>query len=303
MPFSLDEAPRPSGTPRRRTSRPDLTPYEARQQAQRLLGSQRVSPSQGRMLAALGVAGVLTDSQLTSLVPLSQNTQIRYYQQHLVDRLPRSLVADSALQLAPFRHLYTLGLVGLALAEMWYGLVPKGYDTQRVNRVPHDLKCNQVVLELLGALRGAGRLATWRSRYEATVHDEQGRPQLEPDALVRWQGGAGVRQVVVEYHNEDSGRRARKKVDLYERVQREGHWQRAWDTGEMPRVLVVWTHDAVGEAYRAVLRQQVGVRCCYLGKPWQSVVEDKLPTWWVDLRTGEVVNVLAEGEGNGRGFA
>lgn len=63
----------------------------------------------------------------------------------------------------------------------------------------------------------------------------------------------------------------------------------------MPTVLVSWTHQAVATDYQKAVAEaaQWGLRCRYLGKPWQSGIADEAPDLWRDFRTGEMVRLWA----------
>lgn len=295
MPFTLSQSSTELPPLRRKAKRHALTPHEAKLEAIRLLRDQSISPIANKVIDLLAVAGVLTDQQLDTFTNVHDRTCRRYYKQHLLDRLSIHALDLAALGL-PCRYVYALGAVGLEIAAFRYELIPTGYIGYGVTRITHDLLCNQVAINVLQAALNHGWTAIWRSRYEATVHDDGGRPVLEPDAMVVLQAPSGGRyHFVLEYHNEDTSRRAATKVAKYERVFRDGDWQRAWGTDVMPTVLISWTHNAVATGYKAAIEDAArrGLRCTYLGKPWSSVVQNSAPGLWKDFRTGEIVNLLA----------
>lgn len=299
MTFTISPSTPFSPASNRKPKRDSLTPHEAKLEAIRLLRDQSISPIANKVIDLLAVAGVLTDQQMNTLINVALRSRLRYYKQHILDRLPIHTLDLDALGL-PCSYVYALGAVGLEIAALRHDLVPTGYIGYGVHRITHDLLCNQVAISVLQAAAHHGWTPSWRSRYEATVHDDDGRPVLEPDAMLVLEAASGARrQFVVEYHNEDTSRRAATKIAKYERAFRDGNWQQEWGTDVMPLVLVSWTHNAVATGYKAAIEEaaRLGLRCTYLGKPWSSVIQNSTPGMWKNFRTGEVVNVLEVASG------
>ena len=296
MTFYFSSQPITAQRTPRRAKRIELHPSEAKQYAIGLLRDHRISALASHVLDILAVAGVLSESQISSLISISYRSLLRYYKLHLLDRIPTHGLSLSSYGFDASETLYTLGMAGVAIMEMRLeGPVPKSYLAYGIHRVTHELLTNEVVIQLSKQALAQGLAPTWHSKYEATVHDDERRPTLEPDALIE----LGGRQFVLEYHNEDTARRAAQKVQRYERVQRGGAWQRSWQTNEFPWVLVAFTHRAVATGYQEAVQDaaSMGLRCRYLGKPWQSFQRGDDPALWQDFRTNKVVNVLTMKEG------
>lgn len=281
----------------RRARRANLTPHEAKQQAAKMVTDGAISARLSLVLEALAVGGVLTSGQLQRVARVATRSLQRYHQHHLLDRLYLAPEAVEQLQLTPVpadRRLYTLGIVGLELARRAHPRLPTGYTGYGMHRIAHDLLCNEVVIRLALTALARGSNPLWVSKYEATVHDEVGRPLLEPDALLTLKDQETRALYLVEYHHEDHGGRAEEKVRRYETTYRDGHWQRAWATDTMPTVLVVWTHKAVGTGYREAIAAAKGrgLRCTYLGKPWHTILAEEHPLQWFNFNTGQMVELF-----------
>ena len=297
--------------PKRKTrgkqpKRPEITPHQAKQEAVRLLSEHRLSTMADQVIKALATGGVLTSDQLHRIADVSLRSLQRYQRRYLLNRLP--ILADelTALGLADepaALRLYTLGPVGLEIARLRHKHVPTGYIGYGTHFIIHDVLTNEVVLRLADLAAARGYELLWSSKYEATVHDERGKPVLEPDALVVFTRGEERRHFTIEFHNEDHGLRARQKVDRYERVYRDGRWRDEWETDEMPRVLVVFTHKVVGRGssrkrgsqggYQnaVALARSRGSRCVFLGKPWREVVAGEMDRWF-NFNRGQMVDIL-----------
>ncbi len=283
----------------RRSKRPEITPHQAKQTAIRLL-KDGLPPLAKLVIGALTTGGVLTASQLHRITTVSPRTLQLYHRDHFLDRLP---ISPSDLEALGFAEpltdlrLYALGAVGLEIAQLQYGRrVPTGYFGYGVHRILHDVLVNETALRLMELAVQRGYDPTWLSRYEATVHDERGAPALEPDALLILQRDSRRRLYLVELHREDHGLRAEKKVKRYEQVYRDGRWRDEWETEEMPLTLVVFTHKAVGKGYKEAVAnaRKMGLRCTFLGKPWNEVVNGNDLAQWFDFNIGKTVAILEE---------
>ena len=97
---------------------------------------------------------------------------------------------------------------------------------------------------------------------------------------------------VVEYHNEDTRRRVRSKLDRYETVIREVNWADQWEVDEFPTILVSWTHGVVATGYKeeiARLAKQRPVRGKYLGMPIHLMLDPtENPLRWINFATQKV---------------
>jgi hypothetical protein len=298
MPVSFTETPA-YHVRGHRSQRPDISSNEAKQRAQTLLTAGRLSPLLAKVVETLAVAGVLTSAQLHQVTDVSPRTLRRYHYQHVLDRLyvvPTELRTAGLATDAIALRLYTLGAVGSAVATLHQPdrLLPTGYTGYGMHRITHEVLTNEVVIRLAHAALTRGYDPLWHSKYEATVHDDAKRAVLEPDAWLVLRRGSERHHYMVEYHNEAYGARAEQKVRKYEATYRDGHWQRAWNTSEMPTILVVWTHKAVGTGYREAVEaaRGRGLRCTYLGKPWQAVISGEHPLQWLNFNTGKLIELL-----------
>ncbi len=294
MSFSFAPTNTSHAPPRPKAKRQAITAHEAKRRAMQLLREHRLSSLANKVMDALAVAGVLSDEQIKSLQPLSDRSLVRYYKRHLLDRLPLHTLELGRYGMS-CAQVFTLGMVGVEIAELRHGRVPTGYLGFGIHRITHDLLCNETMIQLCRLAHGRHRFPVWRSRFEATVRDDAGRAVLEPDAMLQVEQPFG--QWVLEYHNEDYSGRAAQKVERYEETYRTGHWQRSWRTETMPAVLVAFTHRAVATGYQEAVREQAsfGLRCTYLGKPWSSIRKGDAPHVWQNFYTGEMVNILEPG--------
>ena len=155
---------------RRRPQRVALEPRDAARHAMGLLRDQKVSPLAYRLVDALAAAGVLDERRPKSLISVSPRSLLRYYKEHLIDRVPTHGLPLARYGFASSERLYTLGMVGIALAEMRTGEeVPKGYLGFGLHRVMHDLLASEVVIRLAQRALEMGLIPGWKSRYAATV--------------------------------------------------------------------------------------------------------------------------------------
>lgn len=301
MAFHLNQTPARRAS-RRRTTRDPITPHEAKQRAYFLLAEGKITGKQSQVLSTLAVAGVLDEQQLARLIGISGRSLRRYHSQHLLDRLyvvPASLRTVGFIRAGESLRLYKLGAVGRAIVAHDQPLVPSGYEGFGVHRLTHDVLANEVMIRVARAGADAGYDPIWLSKYEATVHDDAGRPMLEPDAMLELRHAhRATQRFLLEYHNEDDSRRAAGKIKRYEEVARDGHWQHAWNTETLPTVLVSWTHNAVATGYSAAIERQahrhLGLRFRYLGMPIQRLLAGGDPLQWKEFLSKEVAPLLPE---------
>jgi len=244
------------------------------------------------VIRLLSTAGILPGPTIMEFVGVTERSLRRYRHAHLLERIE---IPERLRSIYPADTIvYGLGSVGQVVGEILYNLIPIGYVEAKQDRVSHDLLCNLVYYALHKGLKPLGYQAGWYSKYEATIHDRDGRPLLEPDALVIADHPTKRSQCfLVEYHHEDFGRRAESKVLKYERVLRDHPetWQAQWQTTEPPTVLVVWTHKAVGTGYRKYFEQRrseaMTTQSRWLGKPLQTFLEKQTVLLWDNLTTGQ----------------
>lgn len=274
----------------RRSSRSSITPKEATATATRLLTNNSISPLALQTVHALSVAGVLTTHQLQALTQVSFPSLKRYHLQHLVDHLvaPKSLTSFGFPNTTTKRlRLYTLGLVGQALAE-YNGHKPVTYAGYGQAQITHDVLCNQVVIGLIQYGQQQGYTPAWHGKYEARVYGIEGGQRaciLEPDALLIFtKRDAPKLAFAIEYHNEDHRGRASDKVDRYERESRNHYWRETWPLDSFPIVLSAFSKKAVADGYIDAIKKAKarGLHCRFLGKKF--VVNPKQPQRWRDFK-------------------
>lgn len=269
----------------------DLTPHEARQEAEQRVRTRSYSEAQRGAIQLLGACGVVRLDLFRRRLKLAERTVRKYRTLRLIDlvELPQAL---NTLFQDDLHQAVVLGPVGLALAEMEERMVPRGYLSSPQDRISHDLLCSLVCLRLMDAFLQQGHEVILHGRYTATVLDDEGRPVLEPDALLEVKAAQGPRHLfVVEYHHEDYGGRAMGKVSKYEEIwwhhDHGRRWcRRAWRATQMPTVLVAWTHRAVGTGYHEAIQTRKagrGLENTYLGKPLSSFLAGDPPLLWRDF--------------------
>jgi hypothetical protein len=271
-----------------------MTPAEARQEALYLLRQGRVA--EGTKIRAtiqlLSTAGVLPSDTIADLVGVSERTMRRYRKTQLLDRIA---VPERLNAIYPADTIvYALGPIGQMVGEILYDLIPIGYIEAKQDRVSHDLLCNLVMDAVSKGVRSLGYRAEWYSKYEATLHDRDGRPLIEPDAMVLVTHATKRPQtLLIEYHHEHYSRRGESKVMKYERILRENksEWQTKWQTQEAPTILVVWKHNAVGNGYHKHLEErrmeEMSIQGRWLGKPLQAFLEKQTVLLWDNMGTGQ----------------
>lgn len=309
--MSIDPTSEPNERTRGRLpKRPIITAQQAKIDAERLLRDRLLSPRADQTVDMLATAGVLTGVQIRQVTALQLRTLQKYHSRHILDRV--ALEAEKILDLhladpaTPRDDLraYTLGMIGLEYARLRLGkdLLPSNYASLEVGgggtRVLHDITVAEIMLRLSGYARAHQYAPLWYSKYEATVHDENGGPALEPDAMLTLNKDGSYCHYFVEFHNEDHGSRTDKKVERYEAVRVAGRWQNELEIDAFPAVLVVFLHRAVVEGYKAVLTDGSGqprpdIRNQYLGLGLQAILENRLERWG-DIRKGKPVSFLPE---------
>ena len=298
MPFSIIETIHTTSLGKRPV-RLTISEKEAKATANRLLTNNSLSTHANQTLSVLTTAGVLTTTQLRSLVRISHRSLNRYHQQHLIN----TLIAPDSLQnfRLPFGktirlQLHTLGAVGLAVAELREQL-GSAYAGYGAHQLIHDVLCNQVALNLIQHGKQLGYTPTWYGKYEARVYgQESGKTKcvLEPDTLLIFsQLNKPKRTFIIEYHNEDHRNRTTDKVERYEREARNQYWRDTWPLDDFPVVLAAFTHKAVAAGYTEAVAnvRGRGLRCQFLGK--QFAVDNPDPGQWWDFDKKKSVDIFS----------
>lgn len=298
MPFTTSKTKPKQNNFGKRSIRQPISEKAAKTEAIRLLRNDALSPLATRTLDALTTAGILTRAQLKHLTSVSNRSLNRYHKQHLIDTLiaPDTLTAYGLAHSSRRLRLYTLGMVGLAVAEQKERLAATyiGYGTHQIT---HDVLCNTVVLSLIKTGAAAGYRCDWYGKYEARVYGMDGNLKaciLEPDALLIFtKEGEPPRPFIIEYHNETHQNRVLEKVEKYEREARNQQWRDTWPLDHFPTVLAAFTHKAVATGYNDALRRVRGrgLRCRYLGQQF-ALNKDDPAAWW-DFNGRETINIFS----------
>ena len=229
------------------------------------------------------------------LTGASKRTLQNYRRKNYIDLLP----APSKLgTLINKPRVYTLGPIGLALAELQNELVPTGYLKSSHDRVTHDVLCNLVYYGIYEAALKYGYVAVLRGKYETTIHNKKNQPILEPDSMVilTKEGSEREYPFLIEYHNEDKSSRAAEKIRKYEHVYRSGYWRSQWGVDTFPPILVATTHLAPATGYSDEIKRHMkgeGLRCTYLMKSLRHLLDkNQSPLDWHDLERNKKTNLL-----------
>ena len=288
---------RPYRFPERETL---ISESEVKKKAFRLLQERAFVPLTWATLDILATGGVLSFAQLRALTGISHRTLIRYYKDHLVNRLPNADFDFGAFAMPdtyPERVLYAIGPVGAELLRQRFGRSVHLYSGDAM-RLQHDLLCNQVVVSISLVAFDRTWALLWKSKYEATIRDGNDAVALEPDALIEfYDENQRLRaRFLIEYQNEQDRNRVAGKIQRYEEMHRHGHWRRYWQ--QMPPVLFAWTHDVVGKHLKEAVQQTAttGLRNRYYGKPLKVLQDDRIPAqMWQEVATGRIVDIFEEG--------
>jgi hypothetical protein len=319
---SYDPSSSPLYSRGRPIKRPPMTEKAAKKEAARLMAEKPPSPELHRIVLALANGGVLTEAQIMEHCQVKDRVICTYVQRHFLNKVP--LREDVRTRLTNVfgksRHVVkvcTLGVLGRAIAPyLTDAHIPSGYIDVKVDRVTHDVFCNEVALRLIRAAERRGFAVKWRNKYSCTVkeakkvgydrHNKQDIyewvPILEPDALLELRKDGYLWPFLIEYHNEDYKARAETKVDLYERIceKQKWEWSRAWGFDWFPTVLCVFTHRAPGYGYLAAMlkRQGAGAQANqpeihWHGKRLAQLLRQEDPfANWIDLISRQSVRMI-----------
>lgn len=242
------------------------------------------------LIGLLGTAGVLPEENVTELGMVTERTLRRYRKDAILDVVPTPpLVAE---KLAPAR-LWTLGAVGLQLAKMQFDLVPTGYLESKIDNISHDVLCNCIYMAIHSATKNSEFTAILKSRYEVSLTDFRETQILQPDAMITLKGNGKLSHFLVEYHNENYGSRAAKKVEKYEHVRQKAEWEEQWHVPRFPPILVVMAHKAVWKGYKEEIEERSrSVRCNYLVKSLDDILTDNDDAFlWYDMSQDKMVRL------------
>lgn len=289
----------------RRATLLPLSEYDVLQRAHDLVRRDALPRSVQTAIALLAHVGILTETQFLNLVGIQLRTLQKYRSNSC--RFIDSVTTPVAL--LPFVDhlgvqgqrkqgkrltLCVLGPVGRVLAQRYTKHSLTGYLQVLEEQIAHDVLCNSIYYALAMSL-GIERVR-YRNRVSATLRTSSGTAILEPDALLELKDSKGRKHAfVVEYHNEDTQRRVRHKLDRYEQVARDVNWADQWELETFPTVLVSWTHPIVATGYADEVErrtQQRPLQCRYLGMPIELLLAGHNPLQWKNFRTRTVESLV-----------
>ena len=274
-----------------------MEPHEAKREALLMVRQGRYKPGTllDKVIQLLSTGGVFLEKHVCELTGIKKRTLQTYRKKNYVDLLPAPLKLGSLIQKP---RVYTLGPIGLALAQLQNELVPTGYLKSSHDRVTHDVLCNLVYYQIYEAAKKIGYMAILRGKYETTIHNKKNQPILEPDSMVilTKEGQEKEYPFLIEYHNENYSSRAAEKIKKYEQVYEEGYWRSQWHVDRFPPILIVTTHRAPAVGYKENIEQHqkgMGVRCTYFIKPLRLLLDDsQSPLAWLNLDKNKTINIL-----------
>ena len=274
-----------------------IEPYEAKRQALLMVRGGRYRPGTllDKVIQLLSTGGVFLEEQIMELTGASKRTLQNYRHKSYIDLLPAPFKLGSLIEKP---RVYTLGPIGLALAELQNELIPTGYLKTSHDRVTHDVLCNLVYYRIYEAALAYGYVAILRGKYETTIHNKKNQPILEPDSMVilTKEGQESKYPFLIEYHNEDNSSRAAEKIRKYEHVYQEGYWRNQWHLDSFPPILIATTHRAPAVGYNNEIQKHLrgaGLRCTYLIKPLRTLLDGSQSALaWLNLEKNKTINLL-----------
>lgn len=271
------------------------TAAESKQRAATLVASNDFSELKRWIITDLWRFMALTEDQLwrrrNAVFPADvsnesgfQRLLSNYRWSGLIDVLPHvnSLLVEVGIRPTTRISLrpYALGPVGSeAMLHIVGGekSADHPYRGEGERRLAHDLICSEILLRWSQlAQSGDGsplKLETRGPREVLARSEDDKQTEVAPDGMViSWRDGVISRRYLVEYHNEDWGGRAEKKIELYEKAaentaKNRRTWRNLWAGNDMPRLLVVYRTTHVLEDYREMIAQRLAqgspMRCWY----------------------------------------
>lgn len=233
-----------------RSQEREVLKISARQQAAELLEQNRLTDRDINLARAFIAVGILGRDQLQRLffhdhLKLAGNRLVRLYQYHYLDRGLHWMQEMADMGLPP-SYVYTLNRVGMEAYALYtntpIGEVPYTPDRYRLTRhnhfLLHDLQISEMYTRLQTGAWATGYELTWFNESAAILRDGE-EELVRPDGLAvletkdkDWEAGYFVEM--------DRGNTNwAKKVDLYERAQRQSAWQVVFQLQKYPPVLCV----------------------------------------------------------------
>lgn len=274
-----------------------VEPHEAKREALLMVRQGRYKPGTllDKVIQLLSTGGVFLEKHVMELTGIKKRTLQTYRKKNYVDLLPVPLKLGALIEKP---RVYTLGPIGLALAELQNKLIPIGYLKSSHDRITHDVLCNLVYYQIYEAAPSLGYGAVLRGKYEITIHNKKNQPILEPDSMVilSKEGEEKEYPFLIEYHNENYSSRAAEKIRKYEHVYQEGYWRSQWNLDKFPPILIATTHHAPAMGYSEEIQKHLrgaGLKCTYLIKSLEKLLDPASDDLiWFDLEKNREFDLL-----------
>jgi hypothetical protein len=268
---------------------PSVQPL-SRQKAQSIAEARLrrgLSPEAWNTLDQLYVSGIMTVEQ----IGLARRTLRNYAKERLISRYtysPKEVVRQlgERFLLVDDGQLYTLGPVGVEILTIRHGLRPtQHYLAYPFERVLPALILNGIIQRIKTEAEQHGwHLIRYSPEQAQLVREE--RVIFSPSSLISLEQGEHLRFFALEYHDEEHGRKAWRKVQYYEDANETGLWEGKWLEENFPVVLAIFRQSSVGEGYSEAISEMSPVNTSFYGRSleglWQAGGMDN----WVNIGKG-----------------
>jgi hypothetical protein len=278
--------------------KPEDDPYrmkksELRTRAQKIVQDGAMYSNVKAVVGVLATCNVMTSSQIRRLTGIaSEYTLIRYCHSGILNRLnvgsqelkDLGMPQDVDKHKRNLNRLNVLTPLGVEVARNYDYDIPPTYEGYRVGMMLHDVLCNEAIVRLAMVARGSNMRVVLMKRTESNLYDPKGTMVLSPDMVMGFSHRheeddvhGKPMNVIIEFHNEDSGVRAAEKVEKYERIARDAiaPWRDQWGTDVFPPVIAVFRAEAVGKGYAQAVserKSRMSLAVQYYGMSWKELV-------------------------------
>ena len=286
------KAPLPPAGGRPPASIEARTPQQVQYAAERILRSG-LSIEAWQTLDQLYVSGIMTVDQ----IGLARRTLRNYAKKGLIVRYtypPAEVVRALGERFLPAEdgQIYTLGRLGKEILATRYGLRPTQYYlAYPFERILPVLVLNEIIRRITTEAENRDWALKRYSFEQAQLHREE-RVIFSPSALISLEQGEHVRFFALEYHDEDYGRSAWRKVQHYEDANETDIWEEKWLGEDFPIVLAVFRHGSVGEGYRAAIDEMGPMNTGFYGRSLEGLWQTGGMDLWVNIEKGSRENVF-----------
>jgi len=258
--------------------RPSAVEPLSRQKAQSIaeaLTRRGLSQEAWRTLDRLYAAGIMTVSQ----IGMARRTLRNYAKERLIARYaypPKEVVQELKERFLPVDdgQLYTLGPVGTEILTIRHGIRPSLYYlAYPFERILPALILNEIIQRIEKEAQ-AHHWRLVRYSYEQAQLFREERVIFSPSALVSLEKDEHQHFFALEYHDEDYGRSAWRKVQHYENANETDLWEKKWLGEDFPLALAVFRHGSVGEGYRAAIDELGSVNTSFYGRSLESLSQE-----------------------------